>query len=507
MNHFRQKIHVKAIIGNIGLFLFIPAIMSLISIIISWVFKEYYSILPLIAVSLFNFIIAWVLYKLFFDPDKIHLWDAAISVALGWFFCPLFGSIPYFWISNILVSKNLATLPVLLLANPLNALFESFSGFTSSGLTLLKQICELPHVLQWLRSFQQWVGGIGLIIFVISVIEPNSEEYQLFFVETKTKGFKSKIYQTTRYTLLIYSIFTIVGIFLFALAKMPIWQAINHGLSAISTGGFTVTDDSFMQYSSIIKMISIIIVIFGAMSFSLHYKIFIQKRFKEFWQNIQNRVFYILIIVGSILLILLNLNQRKYLDYIFQWVSSLATCGFYSQNISLYTSATKMLMIFAMIIGGCSGSTVGGLKVRRFIFLFQSVIARMVSLTALKERYILRKKAVPKEQEPSGVYFSRTQKMERLYESSILFFIWIVTLFLGVFLLTFLEPNKKVINLFFDATSALSNVGLSSGVTVYTMNFFSKIVMIFLMWIGRLEIIPVIVLPFSFYSYFSKRKK
>jgi len=495
---FTQKIHIKAVFGNVGLFLFIPAIMSFITALIGIIFKEYFSILPLFIVGAINLIIAYLLYRFCFDPNKIHLWDSMISVALGWFFCPMFGALTYIFVAK----SSLNVVPseaALVLTKPINAIFEAFSGFTSSGLTMIDKVSTLPHVLQWLRSFQQWIGGVGLIIFVLSLIEPNIEEYQLYFTETKSKSFNKSLLKTTRSIIYIYLIFTIIGILLFAFAKMPIWQAINHSMSAIATGGFTITDDSFASYSFIIKVIGIFLVILGAMSFSLHYKIFVQGKFLDFFKNIQNRVFYFLLISGAILIVLINLNNISYINYIFEWVSSLGTCGFYADRINSLTTVTKLLMIVAMIIGGSSGSTVGGLKIRRIIFLFQSIILRLKSLTIYQEKKILKQRKIPKKEQPSGVYLPGSQKTERLYEAGSLFFLWILTLFIGVFFLLLLEPQKTIINIFFDVTSALSNVGLSSGVAIESIKYFSKVIFILLMWLGRLEIIPILVLIISFF--------
>ena len=493
-----QKIHVKAIFGNVGLFLFIPAIMAFITALIGIIFKEYFSILPLLIIGSVNFIIAYLLYRFCFEPKNNHLWDSMISVALSWLFCPMFGALAYIFVSIASMSVTTSD-TALILAKPINAIFEAFSGFTSSGLTMIDKVSVLPHTIQWLRSFQQWVGGVGLIIFVLSLIEPNIEEYQLYFTETRSKGFNKSILKTTRSIIYMYLIFTIVGVMLFAFARMPIWQAINHAMSAIATGGFTITDDSFASYSFIIKLIGIFLVVLGAMSFSLHYKIFVQRKFSEFFKNIQNRVFYILLISGSILLILINIGKSHYMNYVFEWVSSLSTCGFSAQRIFSLTSASKFLMIIAMIIGGSSGSTVGGLKIRRVIFLFQSIILRIKSLTIYQEKKVLKQKKIPKKEEPSGVYLPESEKTRRLYEAGSLFFLWISTLFIGVFLLLLLEPQKKIIDIFFDVTSALSNVGLSTGVAIESLKSFSKIVFIFLMWLGRLEIIPILVLIISFF--------
>ncbi len=117
------------------------------------------------------------------------------------------------------------------------------------------------------------------------------------------------------------------------------------------------------------------------------------------------------------------------------------------------TAATKFLMIVAMIIGGSSGSTVGVLKIRSVIFLFQSIILRMRSLTIYQEKKVLKQKKIPKKEEPSGVYLPESQKTGRLYEATSLIFLWIPTLFIAI-----IRATKKIIDIFFDVTSALSRV-------------------------------------------------
>ena len=505
--YFFQKVHVKAIAGNVGLFIHIPAVMSIITVLVSVVFKEYFSIMPLLITAAINLAIAQILYRLFFNPSISHLWDTMISISLAWFFCPLFASLPILWISKVYVSIVPNCFSCVILKEPLNAIFEVFSGFTSTGLSMVNSPFDLPKTIQWLRSFQQWIGGVGLIIFVLSLIEPNTEEYQFYFSESKTKGFINSFKKTSRSILLIYLIFTIFGILLFHIFGMQSWQAINHALSAIATGGFTITNDSFTGYSTLLKCASIFLMILGSMSFSVHYQWMFKKNFKQFWKNIQTRVYFIILIFGSILFFLLNIKNLSVIDSAFQWATSLATCGFYSTNLKAVLPSSKFIMIVAMIIGGCSGSTVGGLKIKRVVSLFQSISLRLRSYTFQKEKKSLKKsKVILSEIDPSGVYLPESGKTEKLYEASTLFFVWIITLFIGYFFLILFEHDIPTIDVLFDVTSALSNVGLSTGMTTDTLHMPSKITMILIMWLGRLEIIPILVLISTFFLSFTKKK-
>jgi trk system potassium uptake protein TrkH len=497
----QQKINIKAILGNIGLLLHVPIFMYLLTLFISLIFKEYFAILPIFLVLIFNLIIAQFLYKFFFENIKINLWDIIISIAVSWFLAPLFGSFIFYFVSHF---SNIDSLSILSLKSFINSLFESFSGFTSTGLSMVKFPSTLPKSLQFFRSIEQWVGGVGLIIFVLSLIEPKEEDYELFLMEAKTYSFAKNIINTTRVIVLIYIIYTILSFLFFVFFKMPVWEAVNHSMSTIATGGFTITDDSFSSYNKSIKITAMIIMVFGSISFSIHYKMLFKKKFFEFFKNIQSRVFIIILIIGSGLIALLNLNKITVLNSFFQFFSSLATSGFYSDKISLYQSSTKLLLIFAMFVGGCSGSTVGGIKIRRLIFLFESIILRVKSFTLQTEKKILIRKNI--KMEPSAININGSEKTNRLYEASVLFFLWTLTLFIGSLLVLFCEKDLLLVNVLFDVISALSNVGLSTGVIDESICFFSKVVFIFVMWLGRVEIIPVIILFLSFFCKKSKKK-
>lgn len=156
-----------------------------------------------------------------------------------------------------------------------------------------------------------------------------------------------------------------------------------------------------------------------------------------------------------------------------------------------------------MIIEGATGSNVGGVKIRRIIYLAQAILLRIKSFTTSKEVVILKE---TKKDEPTGVALPKGHKTERLYEASVLFILWIFSIVIGWFLMSLALPDKKGIDLLFDVSSAMSNVGLSSGITGPDLTFYPKVILIFLMWLGRLEIIPILILFLSPFVAFSKKK-
>lgn len=495
MAFLKQKIHLKPILGNIGLILHVPALMAFFTLIIGIIFGEIFALIPFLTMGVICLIVAQVLFYFFYQPKIILLWDAMISCALSWLICPFFAAIPFYWIANI--SSEIGVIP---LRDPLNAFFEAFSGFTSTGLTMIKKPSALPHVLQWWRAFSEWIGGVGLIAIVLSFVEPKHEDYQLFYAETRSKDFKGHLLQTIRNIWFMYVTYTLMIAILFFLFGMPLWASICHSLSGISTGGFSINDNSFVNYSFSIHMIAILAMSLGAISFSMHQKLLYQKKIFCFFKNEQNLLFIIFLISGSLFLYLISDST---ISSIFQWTSSLGTCGFYSINLSHVSASYKHFLIIGMIIGGCSGSTVGGIKIRRVIYLFQAIKVRLKSFTLQKEKR-LKLYQTDQEKAPSGVLLPKGHKTERLYEASVLFTLWICTLVIGWFLLNNLIHGENSLDLLFDAASALSNVGLSSGITNSDLFWGSKIVLIMLMWLGRLEIIPILVLVLSYPLILSK---
>lgn len=500
---FRQKIDLKAIVGNAGMLLYVPSLMTFCSLPIALFFKEYFAIIPLLITGIVTFLLAYIFYRVCFRPKEIHLWDAMLSAALGWIFCPLFGTIPYLWISYSLVSNGESNSALEALSTPLNAFFETFSGFTSTGLTMIKEPSKLPHILQWWRAFTQWVGGVGLIVFVISFLHPSEAESRLFYAETRYKELGKSLLESGRMIWLIYTIYSLIFIGLFFITGMPLWESICHTLSAISTGGFTISSHSFAEYSPLIKRSTIVLMVIGAMSFTIHYKLLFERDFSSLWKDIQNRILYIFFVIGSILVYLFAFPYFDFLDATFQWVTSLATCGFSTKNLSVLHPLVKVFLVVGMVIGGSSGSTVGGIKIRRVIYLWQAIILRLKSFTLKKEKKVLEESKLF---EPTGVDLPEGHKTERLFEASILFTLWMFSLAIGWILLSLFLPNLNGVDLLFEVSSALSNVGLSIGIVGPEISAAAKFVFIFIMWMGRLEVIPILILFLSPFVALSKKK-
>jgi trk system potassium uptake protein TrkH len=482
--------YLKTTLRDLGLMLHTPGVMAVVSLPICFVFGEYYAISAFVWTALVSFVIGQVLYRLFHKAGDSRLPHAMLTVALSWCLVPCIGAMPFMLIASQLAALPRTSLTVFYFQDPWNALFESFSGFTSTGLSVALHSSELPNTLLWWRSLMEWVGGVGVILLMISILEPSSDAYQLYSAEGRNQRIGITISNTVRQIWKIYLLYTVISVLWLHLVGMPWWDAINHGLTGISTGGFAITDNSIGAYDPHIQLAVIPIMIAGAISFPFHYQLLYKRRFSLLWRDTQHLALWILLAAGPLLLIFetywFNGNFHL-LNSAFQWVSALGTCGFATADLKDWLPVEKLLLTLAMIFGGASGSTVGGLKLTRVVSLFKAIVWRFQRIT-LTPHQMMRYKL-------DGKFISETEATRRIESAAVLAILWMSCIGISVFvLLNVIEPKYTLADLIFEVASALGSVGLSVGITDPTLPWLGKFILILLMWMGRLEIIPVLLL-------------
>ncbi|MCB1072814.1 MAG: TrkH family potassium uptake protein [Chlamydiia bacterium] len=506
MLFFKQKINWQAIVGQVGLLFHVPATMAAATLIIGLIYHEWFSLLPFGALTLFSLVVGQLMYRLPHRAKAAHLWEAMIIAGISWLLCSFLAAIPFYWISHICLKSGVDSEVLKVFSVPINALFEAFSGFTSTGLTMMQQEGPFPYVLQWWRSFLQWIGGLGLIVLILALTHLNKQGFELYYAEARSEKMTKNIEGTAHWILGIYLIFTCIGLILFFASGMSLWDAINHAMTVIATGGFTLTKNNFQGYSLTIQVIAIFMMIIGAMSFAVHYRVIREKEFGILWKSMQHRLLYFFAIGGGFLVLFLNIWNGIYIHWIhpfFEWISALTTCGYSTMKLSLFSPMAKLFLIMGMFVGGATGSTAGGLKIKRLIYLVSGVLLRLLSITPKKEKAITKKRDKIIE-EPPGVVLPATEKSERLVTAEVLFTLWASTLFLAWFLILHYVPKGRALDALFEVTSAMSNVGLSSGIVSPDLPTFAKVIFMFLMWVGRLEIIPALVLVLTIPMIFKR---
>ena len=480
----------KAILRDVGLLLHVPGVMALVSLPVCFVFGEYYAIWPFVLTALPSFGLGQLLYHVFRKAEAARLRHAMLTVALSWGIIPLLGAIPFLAIASHLAAFPQTPLTVLKFQNLWNAVFESFSGFTSTGLSIALHPSELPRSLQWWRSFTQWIGGVGMIVLMLSVLEPSTDAYQLYYAEGRNKKIALTVTETVRKIWKIYLLYTLLSILLLRLVGMPWWHALNHGMTGIATGGLAVTDDSIGAYGPLVQLAVILIMITGSINFSTHYQLLSTRRLSTRWQNDQHRVLWLLLGLGTLLLLLENYwfkGSFLWLDTLFQWVSALSTCGFSTVKLQFWSPSAKLLLSLAMVVGAASGSTSGGLKLVRVISLYKGVLWRFRRLS-LRPHELMR-------YELEGKVLTESEASRRVESATVLTMLSVGLLAVGVVvLLHVVLPKYTLSDVILEAAAALGSGGLSTGISHPDLPWVGKLTLILLMWMGRLEIIPVLVL-------------
>ena len=377
--------------------------------------------------------------------------------------------------------------------NWVDALFESMSGLTTTGATILNNLDELPKgILIW-RSFLQWIGGIGIIIialFILPFLKVGG--MQLFHTEGDDpyEKFSPKISSTIKSIFFVYLLITILGIWLYFLFGMSVFDAINHSFTTIATGGYSTHDESFAYFNNTpLLYISSIIMIFGSIPFIL----IAQTRLKNpliIFKDEQVKIFLIILIIIIIFLYFLAGNFvkggifDKYAHITFNTISIISGTGFVSDNFENWGNYASILFLFLMFIGGCAGSTTSGLKIFRFKILFLSLTNHLNKLLR-----------------PHGIFnyqFNGKTIPDNTFESVMsFFFIFIITFVATALLLSF--SGLDFITCISASASAIANIGPGLGEIIgpngnySSLSKYSKLILTITMLLGRLEILTLII--------------
>ena len=492
---------LKTVLRDIGALLIIVGLISLSVLIVPLYFSEMEGIIAIFITSSVFLVIGIPLYLVFKNSETSNFKSAMVTAALGWIFVSLIGAIPF-----IIIGYN--KYDPLVSMDFLSAFFESMSGWTGTGLTMVDKENLLPYTLQFWRSIIQWIGGVGVIVLTLSILaRPGTGSYVLYKSEGREQKTHPSIVSTVRTIWWIFALYTIIGVIILVIiggiypSGMNAWESINHAMTAIATGGFSVTDDSINGFGTISQFAVVVLMILGGIAFAAHYDL-LKGRIKKFLSDAQFQAMILLLIIGILLLTLINMNdpilfyKDNFLlslkDSGFQFVSALTCTGFASADIPSWTESAKLILSFAMIIGGAAGSTAGGIKIYRAILLSKGANWRIKRSISTPRRVFVHKLG----DKP----LSKEDAMDLINEAAIISFMWLILLLIGILVISYFFPNETLGNVIFEVCSAQGNVGLSIGITSQGMEPLAKIMLIFSMWIGRLEIIPIIVLAKSMFG-------
>ncbi len=470
----------RSIINIIGLLLCIEAIAMLLPMFYDIIYNNNDWVQFLYS-SLITFFIGIILYISFRKKNmKLGIRQAFVLTLASWIVISLFGAIPFVYSSSSLSYTD--------------AFFESVSGITTTGSTVIFNLDNLSEgILIW-RSLLQWFGGIGIIVLAMAIL-PTLQigGMQLLHME-HDDPYEKTIPKINRFVLelfLLYVFLSIICGLLYFTNGMSGFDSVIHALTTISTGGFSNHDQSFGYFNSYrIETIGVIFMIIGSLPFVLYLQL-IHKQNKNFFKDDQIKLFltilFVIVIITTFWL-KFNLSTDFFSSFrvaIFNIVSILTGTGYTSDNFSNWGSYGTVIMMIIMFIGGCAGSTTGGMKIFRLQILFRGAISQIKKLTQPHAVFMMR--------------FNGKTVNENTYNSIMGFFFMYIFLFIiSAICLSFF--NLDFITAFSAAASAISNVGPGLGNIVGPSgNYFvledgAKWILSITMIVGRLEIFTVLVL-------------
>lgn len=411
----------------------------------------------------------WVPFMNAKPPENLTVRESFKIAALGWLLMSFFGAIPYF-LSGYL--------------NPIDAWFESMSGFTATGLTMFTDVESLPRSILLWRSLTEWIGGVGVIALFLSVMYRTSRVVQtLYFAEGRSEKTEPTVIGTVRKIWGIYVFYTLLFALIFYLLGVPIFDSINIAMTALATGGFTVTNNSIGAYSHYVAIAVIFAMLTGAISFVSHINLF-RGKIKEFFSIEVFAMLFIIVVFSGILFIHRMVEGAPFLNSLlssnFHLISALTGTGFSLSNLSSLSDFDKAILTIAMIFGGCYGSTSSALKLIRVIVLFYGIF------------WYIRKRLAPKSAIIPFKIGKKVFDVSEVRDVAIYTTTYIILLIIGALILM-LYGNSLADSLF-EVASAEGNVGLSVGITSQGMPTVEKITLILEMWFGRLEIFPILIM-------------
>lgn len=468
---------ILTVFGYSGQIMIGVGLMCLIPIIIDLIYFEV-NFLGFLIAAVFSIALGYAFDKLFKkDNRQMKLKHAMMVSSFAWMWASLMGGIALTFITH---------LPFI------ESVFENMSALTGSGITMFTDVESLPLSILFFRSFEQWIGGLGVVVMVIGVItRPGTASAKLYQSEAREERIKPSIKNTLKKTFNIYTIYTIAGIIAYILVGMPIFDSICLTFTSISTGGMSIKNANLGFYhNNLVYIITMILMILGATSFIVHYKI-IKTRGKSLIEDLQFRVMILIIIVASLLIYFTS--HIVPIETLFTVISAITTTGAAISTphiLGTWPSFTIIILMTLMLIGGSSGSTVGAIKLIRVITFLKGVYKHIKEILSPEGRIIPVKISghlIPEK----GIAESGT------YITLYLVFILISW---SLFCLFGYDPFKS----FFEIVSLQGNVGLELGIINHSLNPFLKVISIFNMWIGRLEIYPVLILLRAFFEIFRR---
>ena len=484
--------NIKMLIYILGKVLLIEGVLMLLPIGCGWIYGEsetvYYLACALAYVTLG--------YLISFKKPKnmtIFIKDGCVATALSWVVLSIGGCIPFILTGEI--------------PSFTDAMFETASGFSTTGASILTNVEAMSHVSLLWRSLTHWIGGMGVLVFLLAVV-PMTGGSNMNLMRAESPGptvgkIVPKVRSTAKMLYLIYLAMTVTEIIILTVCGMPFFDSICSSFGTAGTGGFGVRNDSFASYAPHLQVIVAVFMIMFGMNFNFYYY-FTTKQINKAFKMSEIKVYLaVLAIVTAIICFSVRGLYGSFGEALrhsfFQVATIITTTGFATTDFDLWPSVAKFLLLGLMILGACASSTGGGIKVARFQIMFKSVKREIQS-------YIHPKTV--KKIHVDG----KTVDSEVIHSVALYFFIYLIIFATSMFIVSF--EGHDLVTIFSSVAATFNNIGPGLSLVGPTQNYsffsgLSKWVFIFDMLAGRLELMPLIVFlaPTTYKGIIKKPRK
>lgn len=462
----------------IGKMLGVEAILLLLPAAVGMIYSEH-SAIYFLAVS-GMLLVCWAIWgRKSPENTTIYAKEGLVIVATAWIFWSLFGAMP-FYLSG--------TIP-----NYIDAFFETVSGFTTTGSTVLEQIEGLPKGMIFWRALTHWVGGMGVLVFVM-VLTSLDEKNSMHLMRAEVPGPEAdklvpKARNTAQLLYGMYFVLTAIEVIFLLFGGLNLFDSITHAFSTAGTGGFSGYNASVAHFNSayVDGIITVFMILFGV-NFNLYFFL-VLRDFKSVWKNEELRT-YLGIIAVAVAIIVVNITpmyhsvSRAFRFASFQVASVITTTGFITADFNLWPELSKCVLLMVMVVGACAGSTGGGIKVSRFLILLKSIRRELQLMLHPKAMTIVKVNGKRvKDETMRGVY--------------VYFSAYVLIIIVSVLLVSMNDFDFETT--FTSVLTTINNVGPGLGLVGPVENFakftgFSKLILCVDMLVGRLEIFPFLML-------------
>ncbi len=468
----------KLIFYIIGWILRFESFFLLLPALVGFLYKEYKQATTYLLVSLLCLVLGYIGTFTGKHRPTLYTREGFVSVSLGWIVMSIFGALPFFFTGEI--------------PSFTDALFETVSGFTTTGASILSDVEALSHASLFWRSFTHWIGGMGVFVFILSIL-PMMGGTTMNLMKAESPGpsvgkLVPRVRDTAKILYKIYIFMTVLMIIILLLCGATLFDSLTLTFGTVGTGGFGIKNDSIAGYTPIVQRVITLFMILSGVNY-ISYFCLLRKQFKEAFSIEEVRV-YLLIILASVGVISYNIypiykNLEETIRHSFFQVGSIiTTTGFATTDFNQWPQLSKTILVILMFVGACAGSTGGGIKVSRITILFKTIG---------KELSMLIHPQMVKKIKADGHSVSH----EVIRSTNVFMATYFIILCLSVLFISI--DNYDFTTSFTAVVATLNNIGPGLELVGPTGNFslfsnFSKIVLIFDMLVGRLEIFPMLIL-------------